>query len=85
MYLYVYFKSFPEGGSLDELEDDLEKLLGENGEVTGSGVGASGGNIDIELFGKENILQDIESYLLSYGFDAETVLDVNGKRMLLGN
>lgn len=84
MYLYIYFSRLPERSSLDEVEDDLEKLLGENGEVTGAGLGVSGGNIDIELYGEEDVLQDIKSYLLAYGFSAETVLDVNGKRMLLG-
>lgn len=85
MYLYIYFSRLPERGSLDEVEDDLEELLGDSGDVTGAGLGVSGGNIDIEFYGEEDALEDIKSYLLSYGFDKETVLDVNGKRMLLGN
>ncbi len=85
MYLYIYFKRFPEGGFLDEVEDDLVDLLEGTGEVTGAGLGISGGNIDIEFSGEEEVLQDIKSYLLSYGFDAETVLDVDGKRVFLGS
>ena len=44
-YVYIYFKLLPAGYSLDEIEDGLVKLLKEQGEVTGAGIGKSGGNM----------------------------------------
>jgi hypothetical protein len=36
--------------SRDELEDTIDAILGDKGEVTGSGEGDTGGNIDIEFY-----------------------------------
>ena len=82
-YVYIDFKLLPAGYSLDEIEDGLVKLLKEQGEVTGAGIGKSGGNIDVEIFENINMIQNIKSYLLSCGFGKETVLDINGKREFL--
>jgi hypothetical protein len=38
------------GRARDELEDAINGVLGDRGEVVGSGAGASGANIDIEIF-----------------------------------
>ena len=46
--IYIYF---PLGMSTprDELEDSIDQFLGGRGEVTGSGAGSSGSNLDVEL------------------------------------
>lgn len=84
-YIYIYYKQIPNGYAQDDIEDGLEELLDGRGEVMGSGMGIDGGNIDIEIESNEilDILGDIKAYLISCGFDANTVLDVNGRREML--
>jgi hypothetical protein len=50
--VYIYF---PMGMSTprDELEDSIDQFLGGRGEVTGSGAGWSGSNLDVELVGDQ--------------------------------
>lgn len=79
-YIYIYFNNIPGAYSLDEIEDDLTDLLGEQGEVTGTGIGGAGGNIDTEVYKDMDILKDIKHYLISCGFEKATVLDINGER-----
>ena len=84
-YIYIYYKRIPDGYARDDIEDKLEELLDGRGEVTGSGIGIDGGNIDIEIESNEvlDILGDIKAYLISCGFGADTFLDVNGRREVL--
>ena len=82
-YIYIYFSKLPEGCWLADVEEELEEILGEAGEVVGSGFGASGGNIDIELFEDTDVLEDIRSYLLACGFEKDTILDIDGERETL--
>lgn len=79
-YINIYFDQMPENHFLDEIEDDLSDLLDERGEVTGAGLGVGGGNIDIEIYGEWDVVQEIKSYLISCGFGEDTVLDIGGKR-----
>ena len=46
MDVFVYFYE-PLPCGVDEIEDALDKALRDAGEVTGSGVGAKGSNVDI--------------------------------------
>jgi hypothetical protein len=48
MDMFIYF-SEPLGCGLDEIEDALDGALDGIGEVTGSGVGKSGSNLDIRI------------------------------------
>lgn len=84
-YIYIYYKRIPDGYARDDIEDRLGELLNGRGEVTGSGMGLNGGNIDIEIENNEvlDILEDIKTYLISCGFDTDTFLDVNGRREML--
>lgn len=82
-YVYIYFQTLPGDYFLGDIEDDLEDLLADAGEVTGSGQGNTGGNIDIEYDGSADSLQKIILYLMCRGFDAETILDINGNRKTL--
>ncbi len=82
-YVYIYFQELPADYTLGDLEDDLDDLLAGIGEVTGAGLGNTGGNIDIEFSEDSDSLHKIVSYLLSCGFDSETILDINGDRKKL--
>jgi len=48
MDVFVYFKG-QLGIPISEIEDELDELFEEFGEVTGAGSGVQGSNIDIEL------------------------------------
>lgn len=57
MDVFIYFNErLPVG--LDELEDALDAALGDEGEVTGTGTGGSGSNLD--LFVKDGTMTDVE-------------------------
>ncbi|MDE6220168.1 MAG: hypothetical protein K2G51_07065 [Lachnospiraceae bacterium] len=82
-YVYIYFQELPADYALGDIEDDLDDLLAGVGEVTGAGLGNTGGNIDIEFSEESDALQTVISCLLSCGFDGETILDINGTRQKL--
>jgi hypothetical protein len=48
MHAFIYF-CCPLPVGLDELEDALEAALGQLGEVTGSGTGLAGSNLDVRF------------------------------------
>lgn len=82
-FVYIYFHDLPDDSVVGDIEDDLVDLLDGIGEVTGAGSGITGGNIDIEFSEESDALQKVISYLLSCGFDAETILDINGEQRKL--
>lgn len=59
MEFYLYF-AYEEAVDLDDLEEAIDALLGDTGEVTGRGMGISGGNIDIEVYDKEILVHLLE-------------------------
>ena len=76
--VYIYFVLNDEV-LIDELEDNIDELLGCNGEVTGSGMGIKGGNIDIEIYDK-NFLDILVKELHSLKLPKDTYLVIDGKR-----
>lgn len=63
MDIYIYFKPEKEI-DIDKLEENIEELLGDKGEVTGRGIGVSGMNIDVEIYDKDILdyfLQEIKT------------------------
>jgi hypothetical protein len=72
MYLFVHIVGTIQV-SLGELEDAVEESLRAAGEVTGSGTGDSGSNIDIEfdeaLVSAGNALDLVLDVLRSHGID----------------
>lgn len=50
MDIFIYFQPNSEL-ALDEVEDEIEEALGDDGEVTGTGTGETGSNIDVEILG----------------------------------
>lgn len=63
MEIYIYFIPNQET-EIDELEDEIEELLDEKGEVTGSGIGSMGANIDIEIYDDEMNRFSINEFLI---------------------
>jgi len=75
MDIFIYFE-LEEDVDIDDLEEEIDEILGDEGEVTGRGMGISGGNIDVELF-DETILEDFLKALrkLEFPQDAYYVID----------
>jgi hypothetical protein len=59
VFIYTYGR-MPCG--LDEIEDALESVLGDRGEVTGTGTGQAGSNFD--LFIKDDTISEEQALLL---------------------
>jgi len=53
MDIFIYFTS-KASIVLDEIEDAIQEALGDKGEVTGSGLGKAGANIDVEIYEDED-------------------------------
>ena len=76
--VYIYStKPLPEprGG----LEDDLEEFLEGSGEITGGGGGATGWNVDVELYegaSAEDWIARLAAFLREWGVPDDTYLKV---------
>jgi hypothetical protein len=68
---------------MDELEDALDSALGDTGEVTGSGTGRTGSNIEVFLrddaVSEEQALLLIRRALANYGLPGTTRVVVDGR------
>lgn len=85
MDLYIYLPRKYEV-SRDEIENLLEAVLDDSGEVTGGGRGAFGQNIDIEIFDDEiarDVMSEIRRALIDFGVPAETELVLDGESSFL--
>lgn len=63
MEVFIYWHG-PSGVPRDEIEDVIEDVLGDRGEVTGAGSGMSGSNVDLEIFddaGADQLLAEVVS------------------------
>ena len=78
MDIFVYFK-LEEKVDIEDLEEKIDEILGDKGEVTGRGMGISGGNIDIELF-DETILENILKELRELEFPQDVYYVIDGIR-----
>lgn len=69
------FLYFPEADlALDELEEIVERVVSEDGEVTGSGIGQTGGNLDIEIWGAvdfQAVLRTLAEEFVAVGVPGE--------------
>ena len=67
---------------LDELEDALDSALGDRGEVTGTGTGQAGSNIDVSIeegeLSAEQALLLIRRTLADYDVPASTRIVIDG-------
>ena len=78
MDIYIYFEP-EEDVDIDDLEEEIDEILEDKGEVTGRGMGISGGNIDVELF-DETILESFLKELQELEFPQDTYYVIDGVR-----
>jgi len=79
---FIYFKG-PVGYGLDELEDALTHALGVAGEVTGTGGGEGGANLDIEFFeeiGESRALHILREALVNFSLPDSSEVVIEGRR-----
>jgi hypothetical protein len=82
MDVFIYFKE-PTGYGLDELEDALIDALGDRGEVTGTGTGEKGSNLDLEFFAEideSRALTLVREALAAFSLPASSEVVINGTR-----
>ena len=86
-YLYIHgSKRLPMG--LDELEDEIFGLIEGQGDVTGTGTGESGWNIDIEFESANSANFIIISILKSFrrhGISDSVMFNIDGNRRTLAD
>ncbi|WP_037285164.1 hypothetical protein [Saccharibacillus sacchari] len=67
--------------SKDEIEDALDAMLQDRGEVSGGGVGSTGFNVDIEVFEDDpSLVAEIRTILKRFHVPEDTAIVVDGKR-----
>lgn len=85
MDIFIYSsKPLPQGRGA--LEDDIDVLLGDAGEVTGGGIGQAGWNVDVEIYDTsdaEEELEKLREFLRQWPVPSDTYLVVDGKREAL--
>jgi hypothetical protein len=84
---FLYFhKPLPCG--LDEIEDALDEVLRGIGEVTGTGTGATGSNLDIELsddgLSRERLVSLIRKATARFELPPSSRLLIAGEEFSLG-
>ncbi len=64
------------------IEDELDKILGDKGEVTGGGSGISGSNIDIDIYegSAADFLEPIRTVLQELDVPDDTVIVIGEER-----
>lgn len=70
------------GRPLDEVEEAIESFLEQSGEVTGSGAGAQGANIDIEIYDvvdPRTLLEGLRTFLASLSVPINTEIVLEGE------
>ena len=74
--------------ALDELEDALDQALGDLGEVSGSGTGQSGSNIDIWIKNDkedvQKIITIIKTTLRPFGLPASSKIVIGESAFKIG-
>lgn len=64
----------------DEIEDALDDMLRDRGEVTGGGVGNDGFNIDIETFDEDpSLIEEVKAILKSFRVPLDTRIVIDGQ------
>ena len=76
--VFIY-SSFPLRDARQGLEDDLDDMLGDAGEVTGGGSGGAGWNIDVEILVEaeaNSLVSQIAAFLRDYPVPSDTHMNV---------
>ncbi|KHL91218.1 hypothetical protein QW71_35935 [Paenibacillus sp. IHB B 3415] len=84
MDVFVYFKS-KQSYSRDEIEEAIEEILETRGEVTGSGSGTNGSNLDIEIYDEsdDEAVEQVKKVLRQMKVTNDTTIVVKGVRFNL--
>jgi len=72
--------------ALDELEDALDSGFSGIGEVTGTGTGEAGSNVDLEVTDsvpESQVIQIVRRTLSEFGIATKTTVVIDGKRVQL--
>ena len=78
---FIYFFSKLENIDRDDVEDDINDVLGEKGAVTGAGSGASGLNLDVQVYGDPlDFLDIMRSVLRELEVPVDTVFAIGEER-----
>ena len=82
MELNIHFTALPAGMSFDQMKEELAQVLEEDGWLTGSGLEAGGGFVEVELEDeranpKYGILA-VRSFLQERGFPKDTAIELAG-------
>lgn len=87
MYLFIYiYGGLPCGK--DVVEDELEKIFGDSGEVTGGGLGDNCCNIDMEIkddLRSFHIIDNIQLVCRRLNINTRIKLDLNGEEITMAN
>ena len=76
-FIFIYFFSKRENIDSDDVEDAINDVLGEKGEVTGAGSGASGSNLDVQVYGNPlDFLDMMRSVLRELEVPVDTVVAI---------
>jgi hypothetical protein len=80
-FISIYFYSKLSTGR-SAIEDDLEEILADKGEVTGGGSGLSGSNIDIDIYegSAADFLEPIRTVLQELDVPDDTVIVIDEER-----
>ncbi len=82
MDVYIYLIE-PCPCGIDELEDALAQALGDIGEVTGSGTGGAGSNIDVfiedDALSDGQVLDLLREAIADYGIPGSTRVVIDGR------
>ena len=82
MDIFIYFRERLPCG-LDEIEDRISDALGDLGEVTGSGAGVAGSNIDVEITDEDTTedeaLKIIRGAVAELKLPASTAVDIHDR------
>ena len=83
-YVYIYGDSLGRASGLDEIEDEIDERTRNYADVTGSGSGESGWNIDVEITNNDQrglVLSEIAKVLHAFELPWSTILDIDGIRI----
>ncbi|NGZ77918.1 hypothetical protein [Saccharibacillus alkalitolerans] len=65
----------------DEIEDALDDMLQDRGEVTGGGGGNTGFNIDIETFDDDSsLIEEVKAVLKGFRVPIDASIVIDGQR-----
>lgn len=85
MDLFIHYTALPQGMTLDEVVDGLNRVMDDGGEVNDVVAVGAGGRIDMELEEETHnpkLAQGaVKSFVMRVGFPADTVIELGGMKI----